>query len=469
MACLNLPPEVRYKRENIYLAGVLPGPKAPSLQEVNHYIAPLVPELLQLWEHGITYTRTALHPQGRIARGLLVPVVADLGAVRKTTGHGSHSSTYFCSFCQLKKSDINQIDPTRWPRRDCKEFRRLAKAWYLARSARERERLFKANGVRYSVLLELPYWKPTRYVVLDTMHNLFLGLFQRHCRRVFGMNIAVDEGTSQIEETEVSGDDLTGAIHELQKRENPHSLKSHLTLPVMRALYEAAHLGDPGKRTKLQMAQELLAQVCIFSKLSQILVAHLDDKREKSVEEASRPGALEGRVPRRQKKEIVLDRQILQEVHRDMSRTDLPTSVGRVPVNVGAAAAGTLSADQWRTLCTVHLPITLIRLWAGLPGVDRRRKMLDNFLNMVIAVRYATARRVSSIRIQTYNHHIFNYVQGLRELFPEQDLVPNQHLALHLGEVLARFGPTQSYWAFPFERYIRLLRQASINYRSGMC
>ncbi|RPD52425.1 hypothetical protein L226DRAFT_436666, partial [Lentinus tigrinus ALCF2SS1-7] len=175
----------------IYLAGVLPGPKSPSLQEVNHYIEPLIPELLELWFHGVSYSRTARHTEGRIVRGALIPVVADLGAIRKTTGHASHSATYFCSFCQLKKKDINQVDPAKWPRRTCQQFRTLAESWQAATSTKERTKLFKANGVRYSVLLQLPYWKPTQFVVLDTMHNLFLGLFQRHCRKVFGMNIAV--------------------------------------------------------------------------------------------------------------------------------------------------------------------------------------------------------------------------------------------------------------------------------------
>lgn len=261
MACLNLPPEVRYKRENIYLAGILPGPKAPSLQEVNHYVAPLIPELLELWNDGVWYSRTALFPEGRIARGALIPVVSDLGAVRKTTGQASHSATYFCSFCQLKKCDISVIDPAKWPRRDCEAFRRSARSWLAAPNTKERERLFKITGIRYSVLLELPYWKPTQFVVLDTMHNLFLGLFQRHCRKVFGMNIAVDDGASPLEESDVSAEDLVQAIKELQRRETPQSLKTHLTLPVMRALYEAAALGNPGKRTKLQMAEELLAQV----------------------------------------------------------------------------------------------------------------------------------------------------------------------------------------------------------------
>ncbi|KAI0716956.1 hypothetical protein C8Q76DRAFT_616501, partial [Earliella scabrosa] len=163
----------------------------------------------------------------------------------------------------------------------------------------------------------------------------------------------------------------------------------------------------------------------------------------------------------------ILNKTILQRVREDIARTSMPTAVGRAPVDLGNAGAGTLTADQWRTVCTIHLPITLIRLWANLPPDDRRRKLLDNFIHMVIAVRYGTARRVSRARINMYTYHIFRYVQGLRELFPEQDLVPNQHLALHLGEILARFGPTQAYWAFPFERYIRLLRQANINHRNN--
>ncbi|KAG2746128.1 hypothetical protein P692DRAFT_20739319 [Suillus brevipes Sb2] len=38
MACLNLPSDIRYKPENMYLAGIIPGPKQPSLEHLNHYI-----------------------------------------------------------------------------------------------------------------------------------------------------------------------------------------------------------------------------------------------------------------------------------------------------------------------------------------------------------------------------------------------------------------------------------------------
>ncbi|KIK78952.1 hypothetical protein PAXRUDRAFT_162632 [Paxillus rubicundulus Ve08.2h10] len=38
MALLNLPPSLQYKAENIYLVGVIPGPKELSLDEINHFL-----------------------------------------------------------------------------------------------------------------------------------------------------------------------------------------------------------------------------------------------------------------------------------------------------------------------------------------------------------------------------------------------------------------------------------------------
>ncbi|KJA22209.1 hypothetical protein HYPSUDRAFT_139473, partial [Hypholoma sublateritium FD-334 SS-4] len=67
-ACLNLPVEKRYKSENMYVAGVIPGPKSPSGTALNHYMRPLIDDLLVSWERGVFYSRTANHPQGQSAR-----------------------------------------------------------------------------------------------------------------------------------------------------------------------------------------------------------------------------------------------------------------------------------------------------------------------------------------------------------------------------------------------------------------
>ena len=53
---LNLPREIRYKRENVILVGLIPSPKEPPLT-ITSYISPLVSELLEL-RYGVIMERT---------------------------------------------------------------------------------------------------------------------------------------------------------------------------------------------------------------------------------------------------------------------------------------------------------------------------------------------------------------------------------------------------------------------------
>ena len=262
MVCLNLPPALRYKRENMYLAGVIPGPKAPTLQEVNHFIEPLAWELGDLWLKGAQFKRTALRGDGRLARCAVIPLVCDLGAGRKVSGHASHSSTLFCSFCQLPKNCINDLNVTSWPRRSCHTFRILAEAWRNSPDTKAREVHFKKWGVRYSPLLMLPYWRPTRYVVVDAMHNLFLGIFQRHCRRIFGMSMKVNSpGTDEedIHDPEaVTATELEKARQAVVACSSPATLKNKSKLRILRAIFLERGLGAPGTLTKLQLAKAII-------------------------------------------------------------------------------------------------------------------------------------------------------------------------------------------------------------------
>ncbi|KAI0364890.1 hypothetical protein BV20DRAFT_910907, partial [Pilatotrama ljubarskyi] len=281
------------------------------------------------------------------------------------------------------------IDKDTWPCRDCATFRRLAEEWRSAHSTTRREALFKEHGVRYSVLLKLPYWKPTRYVVVETMHNLFLGLFQRHCRSIFGMDIKA--ASQDI----YDGDGSAGEV-----------------LPPVsdEVLAEARSLAD--SCTSVQ---------------------------------------------------TILGREVLEEIREDMKATTYPSYIGRAPLDVGSAGAGTLSAEQWRTFCTVNLPISLIRLWSASSSTTRQQALLRNFMHLVTAVKHATCRQASASSVAAYETAILAYLSGLLELFPDTRLVPNHHLAIHLADVVRYFGPPHSYWAFPFERFIRLLRNVNIN------
>ena len=38
MVCLSLPPKLWYKPENMYIAGIIPGPHLPKGTQLNHYL-----------------------------------------------------------------------------------------------------------------------------------------------------------------------------------------------------------------------------------------------------------------------------------------------------------------------------------------------------------------------------------------------------------------------------------------------
>ena len=46
---MNLPRGIRYKREDVILIGLMPGPHEPK-HDINSFIEPLVDELLELWK-----------------------------------------------------------------------------------------------------------------------------------------------------------------------------------------------------------------------------------------------------------------------------------------------------------------------------------------------------------------------------------------------------------------------------------
>lgn len=163
----------------------------------------------------------------------------------------------------------------------------------------------------------------------------------------------------------------------------------------------------------------------------------------------------------------VLGKGLLSEVRADTDRLGLPSWVAPAPRNAGSKSHGSLNADQWRAFCFINLSHTLTRIW-GLKHKDSREyRMLVNFLNLVMAVKVATKRSVSPDDISLYNHHIRAYLNELLQLYPGTTITPYQHLCLHFGSLLQRFGPTHAWRCFPFERCNYILQNIPTNSRFG--
>lgn len=191
MICLSLPPEIRYLEENVYLCGIIPGPHEPSVDATNHFMEPLMHDLAVSYECGIHYSRTYEYPSGRTSRSAIIPVIADTLASKKVTGHHGHSShRYFCSRCRLKKDQISNLDPASWDTPLSRsQHEAYAESWRAAPKKSIQDSLLKANGIRWSVLLLLPYWQPSDWSITEGMHVLLLGVIKRHCRDLLGLDI----------------------------------------------------------------------------------------------------------------------------------------------------------------------------------------------------------------------------------------------------------------------------------------
>jgi len=88
LAIMNLLREERFRRHNVILVGIVPGPKEPSVR-VNTFLRPLVDELLTLWDGVKMSLHSGLKQQ---IRAMLLCVAFDIPAGKKLCGFRAFGS-----------------------------------------------------------------------------------------------------------------------------------------------------------------------------------------------------------------------------------------------------------------------------------------------------------------------------------------------------------------------------------------
>ncbi|CAB4473725.1 unnamed protein product [Rhizophagus irregularis] len=183
----------RNKPENIIFLGFLPGPKEVGLERINHYLAPIVDELLEFWK-GWRVPKTYQYTEGLNIKVALIIGLSDTPATRKLFGYGSavmkwhrcekrstyseaYKKTHYGGMQEYDKWVTNPINPSL--------HRQYAHEWLQCNSKSSRNTHFKEYGVRWSELLRLPYMDPIRFAVVDPMHCLFLGIAKWIIKSIF--------------------------------------------------------------------------------------------------------------------------------------------------------------------------------------------------------------------------------------------------------------------------------------------
>ena len=261
-------------------------------------------------------------------------------------------------------------------------------------------------------------------------------------------------------DTSVAGTDALTS-EKLKRAEGAFSAyvtKRHtqLSLPILQVMCKARKLDDAGTRADLFARLSdwvrvitLLYVVIIDPAFQRELhVPHPPEEQDLDLE----PGA-------------VLGKNILESVWQDMTLTQLPSWMSPAPKNWGTAARGKLKADQWKVIATVHLPITLMRLWGR--NTDRYFLLLCNFMDLNAAVQLANQRVITADHIRDYEALLLRYLRGMMVLFKDTGLQPVHHVSLHTADFLRLFGPTHSVRTQGFERFNEMLGSQNINMKSG--
>lgn len=136
------------------------------------------------------------------------------------------------------------------------------------------------------------------------------------------------------------------------------------------------------------------------------------------------------------------------------------------PPQLGSTNHGKLKAAQFRSLSEFDLVVALTELWtnstngAKLLTKDQELK-LKATISLFTALRFATSETTSAFHARQYQHYLKEYLDIL--LDGGWKLRPNHHAALHVGDMLLRFGPVRGWWMFPFERVIGRLQRMNTN------
>jgi hypothetical protein len=141
--------------------------------------------------------------------------------------------------------------------------------------------IFEMYGIRWSELWRLPYWDPTRMLVVNSMHCVLEGIVHYHCRHVLGL----DTKQAVIKNPLVPAfsypwpdysPDVPKGYHITHDREIQHIHEIHgiLTLPFKRDMGSTEAIDEIQLQSKLLSKNlKLLKFVCYTLNLHEVIMS----------------------------------------------------------------------------------------------------------------------------------------------------------------------------------------------------
>ena len=172
----NLLRSERFKPYNILTLAVIPGPNEPKLHEINHYLCPIINQLIQLWDG--YHIKTHEYNNRCLIRGAIIGCTSDVPATRKLCGFiSARVACYRChklaNFVSNQPNFGGFANFDDWfVERDINVIRKNASEWKNCTTEGARKAHVTEHHVRWSEIYRLPYFNPVYFCVIDPMHCL---------------------------------------------------------------------------------------------------------------------------------------------------------------------------------------------------------------------------------------------------------------------------------------------------------
>lgn len=448
--CLNLPYELQRLPENIFFAGITPPPKEPTVTTISAVNDPIIDHLERMWPG--RKMRTFLNPEGTLIRIAVLPAIGDLLAMRKALGFAGVASHHFCSFCLLRRADIDNLDYQTWPLRIGVHVLSAAESWRQSTTKKNRKEIFAAHGVRWSSLHRLIYRDPVRHTVLGLMHNWIEGILQHHCRFKWGIGIPTAVGKSSS-----SKDDDPS----VSQTPSPHFAPMDIDEDILDDELELLHLDsnqfdDTPSHTKRRHGFPIL-QTSPVDDYTNELDSGGDSSSDEDYSDISDSDDETSDTA------CIFDPSAMALIHHCLANSVVPTWIDRPPTNLGDKSHGKLKADNWLVLFSIFLPLILPEIWVANSTRSRSLALLQNFHDLVLCTNIVCSYSVKPENPDIYLRHYIKYRKSSAQLFPNIQSRPNHHYAMHNADQMRFWGPLIMVSEFSYEQQNGFLQKIKTN------
>ncbi|KAJ3804073.1 hypothetical protein F5876DRAFT_27538, partial [Lentinula aff. lateritia] len=450
--CLNLPPEIRFLPENVFIIGMMPAPHSPTIWTISHILVSFQRAIAEFDLPG-KIIPTHSYP-GRITVAIrIILLIADLQAIRKVAGFLSHAAGLFCSFCNCHRDDIKDLDYNSWQMCDGATVRAQAAEWKNLVTVTAKETLARQTGVWWTPMHDFSYWNPTKHVVLGFMHNFLEGVLAYQLRALWGIGRTkemVKKIAQILDDENNSSVDTEEFIQESQDLENEAEQASqHGSATGLTEDFNDMDVDDIGEESSNYDEEH------DPSPTPQLFIL-LDDGEDEMDEDF---------VPQDIETAFNFTPDQLGNIRNCIQYVLLPASSDHPPRNLGEASHGKLKAHELLILFTVILPLVIPELWWR--GNETEIRRLQSFCDLVVATNIICAYSTSNVEADIYMDHFVKYHVSIQELYPGFSSMPNHHYAMHGGDQLKFWGPLALLSEFPGERMNGNFGQVKTNKHLG--